>query len=323
MSASMNYTGAGAPFMFDYKNVYNSMFNPSTMHASDTGLSRFFQRYLLQRAVSQFKWTMPEHWERNYFLYCLYCWGFVAVINTDKFGVIPQGCSLKGYNVMYAPTNAVIANPLLHGIREPLIGRQCSLIRLQPDYGGVWDLVSTYADMMAMTMSTAGSNILSSKLAYMFVSDNKSMNESLKEMYDKVASGQPAVFIDKNMIDDATGKPRYFTFANNLKSNYIATSLLEDLKEWERRFDTELGIPHTNSDKKERLVTGEVNSNVTESFTRVELWLEELQKGCDITNQLFGDILHVDWRVDPHEMMETQNNGISESDTQRNNTKQD
>lgn len=323
MSASMNYTGAGAPFMFDYKNVFNSMFNPSTMHASDTGLSRFFQRYLLQRAVSQFKWTMPEHWERNYFLYCLYCWGFVAVINTDKFGVIPQGCSLKGYNVMYAPTNAVIANPLLHGIREPLIGRQCSLIRLQPDYGGVWDLVSTYADMMAMTMSTAGSNILSSKLAYMFVSDNKSMNESLKEMYDKVASGQPAVFIDKNMIDDATGKPRYFTFANNLKSNYIATSLLEDLKEWERRFDTELGIPHTNSDKKERLVTGEVNSNVTESFTRVEMWLEELKKGCDITNQLFGDILHVDWRVDPHEMMENQNNGISESDTQRNNTKQD
>lgn len=317
----MNYPGQGMPVMYDYKNIYNAMRNPSTMHASDTGLSRFFQRYLLQRAISQFKWSMPETWEENYFLYCLYCWGFIAVVKTDKFGVIPQGCSLKGYNVMYAPTNCVIANPLLRGILEPKIGTQCSLIRLQPDYGGVWDLVSTYADLMAMTLSTAGSNIMSSKLAYMFVSDNKSMIESMKSMYDKVASGEPAVFIDKNMVDEATGKPRYFTFANNLKANYIASELLEDLKEWERRFDTELGIPHTNSDKKERLVTGEVNSNITESFTRVELWLEELKKGCDMTNNLFGDILHVDWRINPYDVMEMNNNGNKDSDSQRDNTK--
>lgn len=296
-------SGYNVPVTFDYENIYNSMLQPSEMHSSDTGLGRFFQRYLLQRAISQFKWEMPNAWEENYFLYCLYTWGFVAVINTDKYGVIPQGCSLKGYNVMYGPRQCVIANPLLRGLREPVIGKECSLIRLQPDYGGVCDLVSFYADMMACTASTAGSNIIASKLAYIFITQNKAGEASLKKMYDDVASGKPAVYLDKNMIDETTGKPNYFTFSNNLKANYIASDLLEDLKEWERRFDTEIGIPHTNSDKKERLVTGEVNANMAESYTRVEMWLDSLKKGCEQTNELFGDILHVDWRINPKEVM--------------------
>lgn len=296
--------GYGAPFMFDHMNVYNSIRNPSTMHATDTGLSMFFQRYLLQRAVSQFKWEMPKWWEKNYTLYCLYCWGFYAVVKTDKFGVIPQGCTLKGYNVMYAPTNAVIANPLIRGILEPRIGVECEIVRLQPDYGGVWDLVTFYADMMALTAATAGSNILASKLAYVFAAQNKAFAESFKKMFDQIASGEPCVVTDKNLVDPDTGKLNVQLFANNLKANYIAPDLLEDLKEWERRFDTEIGIPHTNSDKKERLVSGEVNANATESYTRVDMWLETLQECCEKVNTLFGDqILSVDWRLDPMELM--------------------
>lgn len=313
---SLNAMGQGAPVSFDYMNAYNAIQNPSTIHVSDTGLSRFFQRYLIQRAISQFKWTMPKHWEKNYFLYCLYCWGYACVINTDRFGVIPQGCSLKGYNVMYAPTQCVIANPLLRGLKEPVIGTQCTLIRLQPDYGGVWDLVSFYADMMACTAATAGSNIIASKLAYMFVSQNKAFEQSYRQMFDKVASGEPAVFIDKALMGD-DGKPSFFPFANSLKSNYIASSLLEDLHEWERRFDTEIGIPHTNTNKKERLVTGEVNANVTESYTRVDMWLESLQEGCERTNEMFGHTLDVEWRVDPKEMMGGVSDGVSKSDTER------
>lgn len=303
MGMTLNFSGQGAPYPFDYINTYNSMMNPSTMHSSDVGLTRFFERYLLQRAISEFKWDMPNYWEKNYFLYSLYCWGFVAIINTDKYGVIPQGCSLKGYNVMYAPTQAVIANPLLRGLLEPTIGKQCELVRLQPDYGGIWDLVSFYADMMSLTASTAGSNILASKLAYMFAAKNKAFAESYKQVFDKVASGEPAVVLDKNLVDEQ-GHPTWFPFANNLRNNYIASTLLDDLKEWEKRFDTEIGIPHTNTDKKERLVSGEVNSNMFESYSRVEMWLETLQECCDKVNKMFGDILHVDWRLNPRDMMD-------------------
>lgn len=307
---TLNDAGIGAPYTFNYANVNTSIHNPSTMHTSDVGLTWFFERYLLERAMSNFKWSMPDTWEKYYALSCLYCWGYFVIVNTDKFGVIPQGCSLKGYNVMYAPTHAVIANPLLKGILTPVIGTECALIRLQPDYGGIWDLISFYADMMSMTAATAGSNIMASKLAYLYFTGNKAASESYKKIFDGVLRGEPASVVDKCLLDD-NGKPTYQLFTNNLRANYIAHDLLEDLHEWERRFDTEIGIPHTNTEKKERLVTGEVNSNITESRTRVEMWLETLQEGCNTANKLFGDIIHVDWRVNPNEMVNLSAGGDS------------
>lgn len=287
------------PATFDYKNLYTSYYNPSTMHAADVGLTQFFQRYLLQRAMSVFKWEIPEHWEKSYMQYCLYVFGFFAVVKTNKFGVIPQGCSVKGYNVMYAPTNAVISNPLLRGIMEPRIGVECEIIRLQPDWCGIMDLVSFYAEMMSMTAATAGSNIMASKLAYMFAAKNSSFKESYKAMMDKILSGEPAVVVDKNMLNDE-GKVNVQMFSNSLKSNYIADQLLTDLENWERRFDTEIGIPRTNTDKKERLVAGEVNASLSQSYTRVDMWLETIREGCEGANKMFGLNVRVDWRINPH-----------------------
>lgn len=300
--------GNGAPFFYDYQNAYASIHNPSTMHATDTGLSRFFQRHLLQRAISNFKFTLPDYWAENYFLYCLYCWGYVAVINTDKFGVIPQGCTLKGYNVMYQPYQAVIVNPLFDKTYELTIGKECALIRLQPDYGGVLDLVTTYADIMAMTMETAGVNVMASKLAYVVATERKGLAESFKAMFDDVLSGKAAVVVDKQLLTE-DGKPSWFTFANSLKSNYIAGDLLQDLQEWERRFDNEIGIPHTNTLKRERLVAGEVNGNAAESYSKADMWLDSLKKSFDQANRMFGLDLKVEWRVNPMELVETSEGG--------------
>lgn len=310
-----NFFGYGAPSFYDHVNVYNAVQNPSTMHCSDTGLSRFFERYLLQRAISQFKWTMPETWQENYALYCLYVWGFFGVINTSRFGVIPQGCGLKGYGVMYQPTQIVVSNPLLKQTFELTIDYNCTLIRLQPDYGGIYDLVSTYANIMAMTMQTAGVNILNSKLSYMFFTETKSNAESMKQLFDKFASGEPAVFTDKKLLNEE-GKPTWIPFTNNLSSNYISDRLLQDLQEWEKRFDTEIGIPHTNTQKKERLVSGEVNANAAESYTRVEMWLDTLKKSCKKTRDMFDIELDVDWRVDPKDIMDD-NRGV-DKDVQKN-----
>ena len=108
----------GIPFSADYINAANSVVSPSTVHCRNTTLSLYFQRYLLQKAMSVFKWEMPVDWSKNYTLYTLYCWGFFAVVNTDRYGVIPQACGLRGYDVFYQPTHAIITNPLLSGTLE-------------------------------------------------------------------------------------------------------------------------------------------------------------------------------------------------------------
>ena len=285
------------PFYYDYKNARNSTINPSTVHVRDTGLQRYFARYLLQKTLSVFKWDMPKTWSRNYLLYTLYCWGYVAVINTDKFGVIPQQCTLGGFDVFYQPKFATVANPLLRGILNPVIGKQCELLRLQPDYGGVMDIVNFYADMLALSAETASTNLLNSKLAYVFASDGKAGAESFKKLYDQIASGEPAAYIDKNLYRD-DGTPTWNFFNQNLKETYIAGDILNDMRLWEMKFDNEIGIPTTNTTKKERLITDEANSAIEESRTKAQLWIDELQESCRKINNMFGIRLWVDWRED-------------------------
>ena len=292
--------GIGVPYLYDYINMANSIISPSTVHAERTATNRFFERYLMEKAISVFKWNIPEGWARNYFLYVLYCWGFISVVQTDKYGVIPQACSLRGYDIFYQPTNAVISNPLLTGILEPEIGTECTVIKLQPDYGGILDLVQHYANMMAIATESIATNLVNTKLAYVFGAQNKAQAESFKKMFDDIQKGNPAVFIDKNLMDE-NGKPQWFTFSQNIKENYIVPDLLSDLRKIEAMFATEVGIPNANTDKKERLITDEVNANNFETRSKCELWLEELKKGCEETNAMFGTDLSVDWREDLQE----------------------
>jgi hypothetical protein len=258
---------------------------------------------LLQKAISVFTWDLPETWSRNYFLYVLYCWGFISVINTNKYGVIPQTCGLQGNDIFYQPTDAIITNPLLSGMKTLRINKQCTLFRLQPDYGGIMDLVNYYADLMALCSETAGVNLLNSKLSYVFTADNRAASESFKKLYDDIASGKPASVIDSHLLKK-DGSPAWQLFQQNVGQNYIVGDVLSDMRKIENMFNTAIGIPNANTDKKERLITDEVQANNNETSTLCELWLGELQKTCEKTQDMFGIEIGVDWRVKPETVKE-------------------
>ena len=61
-------------------------------------------------------------------------------------------------------------------------------------------------------------------------------------------------------------------------------------------FDTDIGIPNANTDKRERLVTDEVNANNVETASKCAMWLEQLQESVKRTNDMFGTDISVDWR---------------------------
>ena len=285
------------PYSFDFINAYNATMSPSTVHVKNTGLARFFKRYLLQEAFSVFDWKMPETWEKNYFLYVLYVIGFIGVIETDKYGVIPQHGGLGGYTVQYQPQYMVINNPLIVGTLKPIINEDCVCLRLQPDYCGIFDIVDYYGDLMALCAETAGINLLNSKLSFVFGADNKTMAESFKKLYDQIAGGEPAAFVDKNLFDDE-GNLRVTMFNQDVGKNFIADKLLETMRAIRCQFLTDIGIPNANTDKRERLVVDEVNSNNFETRAKCAVWLDELKKGCERARNMFGIELDVDWRND-------------------------
>lgn len=290
------------PVYYDHANSVMSRQRPFKVFTQNNGLAWYYQRYLLQKAMSVFEWDLPENWTKyrgkDYFLYCLYCFGFVAVVNTDKFGVIPQACTLGGYGVFYEPKWAVIANPLLRGVLQPTIGKECELIKLQPDYGGIMDIVYQYAEQMALASQAVSVNLINSKFAYVFAADNNTSAQSLKKMYEDIISGQPAVVADKKLFR-ADGVPAWQLFMQNLKQQYIATDILSDMKKIEAEFDTRIGIPNANTDKRERLITDEVNSNNAGTNALASQWKTSLDDSIERVNKLFGDSckpLAVRWR---------------------------
>ena len=282
---------------YDYINLYSASRSPSTVHVKNTRLQRYFRKYLLQKAMSVFKWTIPDEWDRDYFLYTLYCRGFIAILNTERYGVICQDCSPGGYNLYYRPSYLIVTNPLLNTLTLK-IDIDTVLLKLQPDYSGIMDIVCYYADQLALASEAMGANLINTKSGIVFGAESKAAAEAYKKMYDNLSEGDPAVVIGKKLLAD-DGTPTWFPFTQNVKESYVTSDILSDMRKIESMFDTEIGIPNANTDKRERLITDEVNANNVETATRCELWLETARKELDKANAMFDLSLSVDWRVNP------------------------
>lgn len=274
-----------APYDYTYINAKNSMISPSTVHCKNANLTWYYRRYLIQKAIAVFKWKLPENWDPDFFRYALYARGFVAIVNTNKFGVIPTLCSLGGFNVFYRPTYAVISNPLLSGILQPEIDKQCVIVRLQPDYGSIMDLVNYYADLLSLCAEASAMNVVNSKLAYIAGARSKGIAEALKKIFDQVQAGNPLSVYDKSMED--SDQPLFDFFSQNLQQNFIAPDILMTMRKIEQEFLTRIGLPNTNTDKKERLTTDEVNSNNVETRALADLWLDTINRECEKAREMF------------------------------------
>ena len=152
-------------------------------------------------------------------------------------------------------------------------------------------------DLMAMSLETAAINLLNSKLSYVFTADNKSAAESFKKLYDQIASGEPAAVVDKMLIG-ADGERRWELFTQNVGQNYITDKILNDMRTIENQFNTEIGIPNANTQKRERLITDEVNANNMETQSKVLLWLSTMRKGITKVNERYGLNIAVNYRYE-------------------------
>lgn len=288
-----------APYDYTYINSKNSMVSPSTVHCRNASLTWYFRRYLIQKAIAVFKWKMPANWDPDFFRYALYARGYLAIVRTDKFGVIPTLCTLGGYNVFYRPLYAVITNPLLSGILQPVIDEQCVIIRLQPDYGSIMDLVNYYADLMSLCAEATGINLVNTKLGFAASARSKAAAETLKKMFDELQAGNPLVVYDKELSDD--DKPLFDFFTQNLQQTFIAPDILQAMRKIEQEFLTRIGLPNTNTDKRERLTTDEVNANNGETQALADLWLETINRECAKARKMFNiKEFSAEWRIDPN-----------------------
>lgn len=288
------------PMRYDMLNMIDARVSPNVVHSTNTAVFHFYVKYLLQRLISVFKFEgLPEEWAENYFSYVLFGIGYVAIINTDRYGIIPQKCTVGDRITLFRqPQKAIVTNPVFDRSYELLIGKQCEVIKMQPDWGNGLDIVSTYADLMTMAIESAGINMYNSKAGFVFFADSKAGAESFKKAYDEISSGNPLTVIDKSLMRE-DGSPAWQFFTPDVGHNYITGNLLNDMRTLENQFNSMIGIPNANTQKRERLITSEVEANSIEVSTLPIIWLETMRKDIEKVNRMFGLNISVSLRYAP------------------------
>lgn len=280
------------PLNYNQINAYENRFIPSMVKSTNNKVFSFWERALFQRACSVIEIKVPEMWKgaiKDFLYWCLFRFGYVAVFETDELGTVFNPCNLYGFNFYYQPTNCVIANPTLDESLDLEIGKDASLIRMTPDYLGVWDIIGYHAEKLAGLDASINTSIINSKIAYILAGKNKATVQALKKMMDKINRGEPAVFLDKALTDDAKSKDSPFQLIerSSLKEQYLTTDLLMDFQTILNSFDKEIGISTVPYFKKERMNADETNSNNEDAKSRCMVWLDTLNDSFIEVNKMF------------------------------------
>ena len=97
----------------------------------------------------------------------------------------------------------------------------------------------------------------------------------------------------------------------NVGQNYIVTDVLNDLKTIEDRYNTKIGIPNANTQKRERLITSEVESNDVDTECMVDVWLDTLGRDLEKINERYGLNISVSYRYEAKEVSADDNESDS------------
>ena len=281
------------PLNYQQINVAAGSYTPSDVKSYNNKTFAFWERALFQRAQSVLDFEVPPEWDgkvKDFFLYCLFKYGFICISKNDEFGQFFQPCTLSGFDFYYQPTTAIIANPKLSA--ELKIDEECSILKLTPDYMGAWDVIWYYAEKLSILDNAINMSLINNKFAFFLGARNKSAGQALKKMLDLVNQGEPAVVYDMKLLNDPTDKEMPFQQwgRDNLKNSYLTTDQLMDFQTIINNFDAEVGIPTIPYQKKERMVTDEANARTYDAKARSITWFNTLTSSIDDIKKLYPDI---------------------------------
>lgn len=244
--------------------------------------SVFYNRELLRLVFSAYEFTgVPDTWDYDYMLTHLFVDGMFTITDTEV-GVIPLRCGVTGVNYWDHPTEVQVAVPVLGSFRRK-IGEDCSLVKLQYDYSGIMPLVQRYATNLAMCDSAISVNLMNTKAAIIGQAEDAKQAQTLKKMFDEISAGKPFVVTRNGMVK--IGESVIF---NPVKQAFVADDVLLVKNKIMNEFLTRIGIDNANTDKRERLISDEVNANNEEADFSKNHWIKTVNEGLKEAGRLYG-----------------------------------
>lgn len=267
-----------------------------------TDALNYWERSFFQRCRSILEFDgLPEAsagqigWDYDAFLYQLFRMGYAVVFHSKKYGMVVQPGTPTGYGLQYQPRGMNITTQFFNFGRPLEIGTECGVIKLTPDYRGIWDIITKYAVEMQHAEVAIRQSALNARFAYgAFAKDDK-QKRSLELLFQRLANGEPAIVVNADLkrpmnaknTDGGAYELPIMQIDRDLSKNFILPELMEFRRTILMDFYRELGIK-VQPDKKERLNVNESQSADAETFNRREVWRICLEKSLDEVNRMYG-----------------------------------
>lgn len=238
-------------------------------------------KYYQMLALNRYKWeNLPNGIESRYIEQMLYDNGECAMFDHPDLGLcVMRSSSRENLNIYGEPTKLSLT-----GFNEHRTVMMDECVRILNNDLGLPTLqnIVYYARRMAEIDDIIMQNLRQQRVPYLFATDENN-SFSMKSLYDRMYQGEPAIFIDKEMLK---GEPENIMVIPTT-TPYLVDKLQIQKQEMERELLTFLGINNT-LEKKERLLVDETNSNNQFIKMASDIGYKQRQLACQKMNEMFG-----------------------------------
>ncbi len=147
-------------------------------------------------------------------------------------------------------------------------------------------IIRAFAARLASVERVTDTNMNAQKTPVLLVGEEKNIL-TLKNIYRKYEGNEPVIYGDKNYMNNQSIQ------AISTLAPYIIDKLdVHKQNLWNEAL-TFLGIQNANTDKRERLITDEVNANNEHIKTNLDVMLNQRQQAAERINKMFGQNISV------------------------------
>ena len=239
--------------------------------------------------LSMFEWqNLPTSMNARYLEMCLYYNGQAALLYTDDYGYINTMAADGGYiNIYGLPTEIQCYSHRFNERRSLYMtdtgeekGKECILVMNNYERVPTTATISLFAYRLAEAQRTIDVNIKAQRTPLLITTDQKQYF-TLKKMYEEYDGNTPAIFADKNLISPDALK------AIKTDAPLIVNDLIEYKTSIWNEALTFLGLQNL-SEKKERLISNEVDSNNEVINMNLQALLIPRKEACRQFNEKYG-----------------------------------
>lgn len=288
-----------------YKNFYG--LSPVNVMGQQNYTNYYYKRYLYNKIYSVFDIKLLDSWSLRTFRFCLFHFGSVAIYKKNG-GWTWGSWSVKEWDVQMQP-KLIYCHSLINDVDDNKIykvGKDAIIVSCFDDYIGWDDLVREHSELIANCVKTTCVALENANVTMYATVKNRKQKTELEHAWARGSKGQPVIFIDEENSKDFEGKPKEDIFKPWTNHDTLAAldRILTAKRTIKNEFLTEIGIKNANTQKKERLISDEVNqnneetsANVTVCFNNIKAAFDKFNSISNLTQKLSID-LHYDYEIE-------------------------